>query len=1064
MELGDIRGGATPSPVKREQPVTRPLGTGPNKPASAQPSPSQQLREVAGDLSKDETAGLSPLPKTPSSPPSGISAGPVELVPGQKERVERAKAAEAQLYLIGKARHPEQVSHNQQTQASLERDVAAEYASKEKERLAVSAKREQAQREWKASVTRDFSAEQRQFAHARKNLADSRASLERSSPGSKEEVDAHLRLCERLTTGGLTEEAKEKLRREVESSEAALVKRLNKPGQNFSKPPVELQKVLRDHDKLLTASNFPKNAGERQAWSKEKTELRDQTLVSTSEKLRRTEKSFSAIRDKLEGAAATEKDELTRKLTERYQQISDKERTVQASELPSAVRQSSAFSHAGETGRITDRGLQGVEFLQPDGQKVKVTSSSDGSMNVEAERPGEKLKSYLTPAGDGRFTELTLGTKYRTSDPANSPAEGEVEEKTSLRKDANGKEIYRSKETFYPGGRRSEETRTEKGVEITEGLTFEGNTIVESHERTKKELEGRTLESEKVRGGGREIVTETETFPSGKKKIHSTDTSTVDGKKQTVTTDKTNFPNGHSRSLVETERDGVKTTLDTTDAGSQVVKIETKEGHGETTITEKVNDTLVSKIERRPITPQTNVPGLNSWIFSHNPQKLVERLGNENFLGGESEYVRHFGANNQIIQEKRSTKLISPDGNKELLQTSAPSGDLWQLREKNKDGTWNSQTFFQGTRDTIIKKERIEGEFHVQEERSNTEELAKKNNIPSKSHGTQHISEAATVASVTKLLGNHRMGAVQDSDCYREFMRANGDGKLKVLASTGSSTRGGTEIHSGNLLLESADGARLLAVYDAKKDTYVVSQQPRGSEEPTQVSFLHGENRLEIGDGGVRERTGSGGEWKELALNSVEAAQDAKNGVNNFRSASDILHRIAKSKWESGALLQFTDSAAAGRWSNRISGGLGSGAAALQGLALAANWANGDIEGAVSSGGKLGTNVAEVIKLSNETAWKAAATGGRAGWLARSGRLLGVAGMAVGAVEAGKDLSEGKYVGGGLKVAATTGSAYALLGASSFAGPVGWGIAGGATLAGMAWDHNEKTLIADLAL
>lgn len=776
-------------------------GAGLNKPAAPLPSPSQQLQKVAGDLSSDKAVGLFPWPKTSSlapSPtpvapaPSRTSGDPVELVPEQKRRLERAKEAEGQLWLVGKNRHPEQISLNQQVQPALERDLKALDASRKQERLKVDAERGRIEQKWKDLMKREFSVEGRQYEQARKNLADSRARLEASSPGSGREVEAHLQLCERLADDALTGEVKEKLRREVESSQANLVKRLNKPDQSFSKPSTELRSVLTAHQKLLDAGKFPKNSAERQAW---------------------------------------------------------------------------------------------------------------------------------------------------------------------------------------------------------------------------------------------------------------------------------NIPNGNSRTSVETERDGVKTTLDTTRTNSQVVEVETKEGHGETTIIQKVDGKLVSRTERWPITPNPDVDGLDSRIFSHNPQKLVERLGDENSLRGGSENVRSFDAQGALTQNKTTTKLISHDGKKELLQTSARGGDLWELREKNEDGTWNSQTFFQGTRDTIVKKERIEGEFHVQEERSNTEELAKKNNIPSKSHGTQHASEAATVASVTKLLANHRMGAVQNDEGYQKFLQAHGDGKLKVLVSAGSSTLHGKERLSGNLLLESADGSRLLAVYDAEKETYVVSQQPRGSEGPTRVRFLRGPDHLEIGaNGSMRERIGSGGEWRELALNSVEAAQLSKDRFNDARSASDILHRIAKSKKETGALLQFTDAAATGRWSNFISGGAGSAAAALQGLSLAANWANGDIEGAVSSGGKLGTNVAEVIKLSNDNAWKAAATGGRAGWLARSGRVLGFAGMVVGAAEAGKDLSEGKYVGGGLKVAATTGGAYALLGASSFAGPVGWGIAGGATLAGLAWDHNEETKIADLAL
>jgi hypothetical protein len=316
------------------------------------------------------------------------------------------------------------------------------------------------------------------------------------------------------------------------------------------------------------------------------------------------------------------------------------------------------------------------------------------------------------------------------------------------------------------------------------------------------------------------------------------------------------------------------------------------------------------------------------------------------------------------------------------------------------------------------------------------------------------------------------MAKVTESDSFKEFMRQNGDGKLKVMAQDGySKTETEPDNVVGKLVLESSNGRRLTAIYDADLDTYKVQNEPKDAKEPLQLSILNGKDRLEFDPKGqVTEVKDGQVTWTKPAHDLEEGSGNLKKGVDTLQDTSNSVGWMAKSlsNGNTGPVARIAHQLGDGKWSGRIGVGAGSGSAALSSLSLAADIANGDWNRVTEKGAGLATDVAELVQTLESRAGAAAggagASAARFGWVSNGARILGGAGVLTGVALTTKDLVDKKYTRAALGAAGVAGGGYALLGTASFAGPLGWGVAGAAGLATMAWDFNEGTQLAPFEL
>ncbi len=119
------------------------------------------------------------------------------------------------------------------------------------------------------------------------------------------------------------------------------------------------------------------------------------------------------------------------------------------------------------------------------------------------------------------------------------------------------------------------------------------------------------------------------------------------------------------------------------------------------------------------------------------------------------------------------------------------------------------------------------------------------------------------------------------------------------------------------------------------------------------------------------------------------------------------------------------------------------------------SFANGEYNAAIN---QLGNGLADVASLA-----PARNVPGHSPVYRQGFRALGAAGLAFqgyGVVDDALNGRELRAVAGAVGVG---GTAVALFGSSSWAGPVGWGLAAAGTAGTLAWDYNDATRVAPLA-
>lgn len=382
----------------------------------------------------------------------------------------------------------------------------------------------------------------------------------------------------------------------------------------------------------------------------------------------------------------------------------------------------------------------------------------------------------------------------------------------------------------------------------------------------------------------------------------------------------------------------------------------------------------------------------------------------------------------------------------ELIETKNPVGaSVWEFRQRNSLGEWDSQIFFQGSADTIVSKSSQDSAgwtVHTRQQNLASTELAKKGEMASLATEEQRVKERATWADLDQALVG--MESAKQGEAYRQFRQASGNGPLKILqGKSNQEFTDGKKSNSASLIVENAHGQR----WTLLSDDVLAQEFKDGSQRMCSVTSNDGE-RLEVSKEGTAIRFRKDGqcqilegeEWKPYKATGL-----TKPAANTWKAV--------KPKADYGSMAGL----------EKAEGGLKLGKAlvGLGAFTMSLDLINGRWESAGRKAADVSVGVSGLMRGSQSIAQRSAV-----GWsrLSNTGRLLGRVGLAGGALFAVSDIAQGEYTKGSLGAAATAGTAYAMWGTASCAGPVGWGVAAVATAGTFLYDYDSSTSVANFQL
>lgn len=914
-------------------------------------------------------------------------------------------------------------------------------------------------------VENGFAPEQRQLERAGDRNAYAERAFEREfSPEVRSQFERYQDIRTRLEAG----EFSDGIRPSYEATLRQWGGELRGHGINVDElqtPPGETRlnsqrvanELVQSRQALEEAGDFPRTEEARQAWLGERADERDAALARTETRLETARTELEATRRSVRGEIASERAAENEQLITRLEERLDRERNLDMRDLDPAVRNSEVLRDREFNYADVRVGDDGIEVRQPSwrqgGPTATITAGENGTLEVRSEHGRREGTSTLTPAGEGQYSERSVIREY-----ANADRQGDPRRELTVERNGAGEETLRHEvNRDYDGGVRERTVRREEGTETTLSTrrNAEGEVVYRSERVETEELTTTTTVNSEREGERR---TEERVHPDGRR----------------LTTERLDRSDGTTYSRVSTVAEDGTARSHTTD-----VRLDR---NGQEVSTERFseNGTLMRSVRTESIRPDPDVPGLG-WIGSHNPQDLVERLGDEDRLTATrtTESVRQPDGS---YRDTVSTRLVSGDGNRELVQSQGPhGGNAWEFRQRNGDGTWDSQIFLQGSDDTIVTRNTREGGFNVETRTATTPELAENNQgVPSNQTTVTRTAEAATAAQVNRVLDRHPMSTIRETDAFRQFMEQSGDGTFQVMASESDGRMpDGTRQQGGSFMMEAADGRRLVAMYNQETDTYAVRTEDAQGE-PTHFSAVTrtrgGMERLEVNSEGrveeyrLSQTTGTTRTWLRSAEDVITAPRQLGTaGVQITRAGARALQRFDNALISSRTLNNidaFGEIFEGGTWARRIGVGAGGLAAGLSALSMSADLASGDIQGAGRHASNLGVDIASITRATTNRALTATNAGLRsnAHWAVKGSRVLGIAGVVAGAGFAAYDVTQGEYVRAGFGAASTAGAALAIFGSSSWAGPVGWGVAGVATIGMLAWDYDQGTRVADYQL
>lgn len=462
--------------------------------------------------------------------------------------------------------------------------------------------------------------------------------------------------------------------------------------------------------------------------------------------------------------------------------------------------------------------------------------------------------------------------------------------------------------------------------------------------------------------------------------------------------------------------------------------------------------------------PETDIEGIG-WFGSNNPQRVLRELGDPGTLQGfEIERTRY---TNDGPVTTNSSLLRSRDGTRELERTTAANGGLiWDYRRVGQDGLVDSQRFFQGTNDTVITERSREGRIETTRVTATTPELAARNQgVPSAENTTVRQGEGVPVDEARRVFSDGPLAGLARTESYAEFFRGVGEGGVTLATYDSTRQIDGQERVDRAFNLVDPQGRQLRGYWDPEGQTYATqliaadgtvlrASAVSGPQDNPVVSELDPQALQAL-----RDRNIGPGEVLNAAAPPRPVGVDPRTQVATASGAASHLVSIPGVEQRIPRALAFAGLATPGVVPNAPAEWIGSRGNALAGaLALTAagqSFASGDFNAGV---GQLGNGLADVASLA-----PARNVPGYSPLYRQGFRALGAAGLAFqgyGVIDDAMNGRELRAVAGAVGVG---GTAVALFGSSSWAGPVGWGLAAAGTAGTLAWDYNDTRRVAPLA-
>lgn len=507
----------------------------------------------------------------------------------------------------------------------------------------------------------------------------------------------------------------------------------------------------------------------------------------------------------------------------------------------------------------------------------------------------------------------------------------------------------------------------------------------------------------------------------------------------------------------ETGEDGVVRERETFDGPYRTV-----EGHR--TILPDGTQTGERTEVRSVNTPETDIEGIG-WFGSNNPQRVLRELGDpDNLQGFEIERTRY---TNDGPVTTNSTLLRSQDGTRELERTTAANGGLiWDYRRVGEDGLVDSQRFFQGTSDTVITERSREGNLETTQVTATTPDLASRNpGVPSTESTTVRQGENVPIEEARGVFAEGPMAGLARTESYAQFFREAGEGGVTVATYDSTRQVEGQERVDRAFNLVDSQGRQLRGYWDPEGQTYATqlvgpdgtvlrASAVSGPPDNPVVTELDPQTLQSLRERniGVDQVVDAAAPPRAVGVDPRTQVATASGAATHLVNIPGVESRIPRALAFAGLAAPGVGSATPGEW-------IGSRGNALAGaLALTSaghSFANGEYNAAIN---QLGNGLADVASLA-----PARNVPGHSPVYRQGFRALGAAGLAFqgyGVVDDALNGRELRAVAGAVGVG---GTAVALFGSSSWAGPVGWGLAAAGTAGTLAWDYNDATRVAPLA-
>ncbi|MBI3928404.1 MAG: hypothetical protein HY319_22875 [Armatimonadetes bacterium] len=405
-------------------------------------------------------------------------------------------------------------------------------------------------------------------------------------------------------------------------------------------------------------------------------------------------------------------------------------------------------------------------------------------------------------------------------------------------------------------------------------------------------------------------------------------------------------------------------------------------------------------------------------MFGNSPEDMLARLGSPADL--RTERVTRIETENGRTTEQDYLRFTNERLGREMTYTrAAGGGGMVEYRQRTGDG-WESQTFFQGTKDTVVERSSRDGRWEVTRREENFAELSRSNSgLPASRRATTRSMENGSLEDLNRALELHpQLGDVHGTRAWQDFQAAARGANLRIVA-------GDTETPDGRtaqLVVETPTGERLVVVREPSGRLLARTEDERGTSPPSMVlpdgaspeeafrvagEGLRLPGRLDAPRGGYEGHAGPLVTGANLVLDAVSLAADLEHWD---RDPERALRRAATMGWD---VNQVSLALANSRLAARVSAGAGSASRMIRGVSAASRMA--------------GT----------------------------AARFLGAAGGLANGYFAIRDFSNGNYVEGGLGV-------IGLLGIVT--GPVGWIASGLSALGSLVWNSDKADRIADFQL